>query len=110
MHPRDHAWNVRASSTRGTSAGSRRRPRRGAAPPFRTSPQDRLHRQSRRSKRTHPEGATMSMVLVMLYTISVPEVRAPDRVVLLQVGRRAFHDDAARLEEIGVVGEIQRDR
>src|SRR5437667_7363726 len=40
---------------------------------------------------------------------SVAEVGAADGVVAAQVGRRAGHDDAAGLEEIRVVREIEGD-
>src|SRR5947208_15540860 len=41
---------------------------------------------------------------------SVSEVRAPDGVVPAELGRRPRHDDAARLEEVGVIGEVERRR
>src|SRR5438093_7129378 len=41
---------------------------------------------------------------------SVSEVRASDGVVPAKLGRRPRHDDAARLEEVGVIGEVERRR
>src|SRR2546428_623634 len=41
---------------------------------------------------------------------SVSEVRASDGVVPAELGRRPRHDDAARLEEVGVIGEVERRR
>src|SRR5512147_227061 len=41
---------------------------------------------------------------------SVAEVGAADGVVLLEVGGRARHDDAAGLEEVGVVGQVEGHR
>src|SRR5262245_8702348 len=41
---------------------------------------------------------------------SVAEVRAPDRVVLLEFSGRPRHDDAPGLEQIRVVRQIERDR
>src|SRR6266576_147065 len=46
----------------------------------------------------------------MKISISVSEVRAADRVVFSQHVRRSFHDDASRLEEKHVVGQIQGER
>src|SRR5919198_3362619 len=39
---------------------------------------------------------------------SVSEVRAPDRVVPPELGGGAGHHDAARLEEVGVIGKVER--
>src|SRR3989442_1852264 len=41
---------------------------------------------------------------------AVSEVRASDGVVPAELGRRPRHDDAARLEEVGVIGEVERRR
>src|SRR3989442_11833331 len=43
-------------------------------------------------------------------TGSVSEVRASDGVVPAELSRRPRHDDAARLEEVGVIGEVERRR
>ena len=47
------------------AAGNHKYPRRGAAPPFRTSPRNQLRRQSRRSKRRR-QGAGLSLWLGLL--------------------------------------------
>src|SRR2546430_13484030 len=41
---------------------------------------------------------------------SVSEIRASDGVVPAELGGRARHDDAAGLEEVGMVGEVERHR
>src|SRR5262245_40470744 len=41
--------------------------------------------------------------------LSVAEVRAPDGVVLLEVLGAPRHHHAARLEQVGVVGEVEGD-
>src|SRR5438034_1969024 len=41
---------------------------------------------------------------------SVSEVRPSDGVVPAELGGRARHDDAARLEEVGMIGKVERRR
>src|SRR5437899_9714178 len=41
---------------------------------------------------------------------SVSEIRASNGVVPAELGGRARHDDAAGLEEVGMVGEVERRR
>src|SRR5436853_7792753 len=60
---------------------------------------------------TAPEGAGALAVSLSFHCAwgSVAEVGAADGVVATQIGRRAGHDDAAGLEEIRVVREIESD-
>src|SRR5213080_2526973 len=41
---------------------------------------------------------------------SVSEVRPSDGVVPAELGGRARHDNAARFEEVGMIGEVERRR
>src|SRR5258706_7769433 len=40
-------------------------------------------------------------------SLLIPEIRPPDRLVLADLGRGAGDDEAAGLDEIGVVGEVE---
>src|SRR5262245_62490047 len=53
-----------------------------------------------------PEGRIAPATFLTFPRKSVPEIRAPDRVVLLEVGGRPLHHHPARFEEIHVVGQV----
>src|SRR5215471_9666464 len=80
----------------------------GLCPPSETSPQDEWRRRSRRSKCEILPAACSSLAPPRrLRHVSVSQVRATDRVVLLEVGGRTVQHHAAGLEQVDVVGEVE---
>src|SRR5438445_9571443 len=73
----------------------------------RTAMSDRLCRQAASrliiACRVHSPGAEISLMMRL-----VAQVRAPDGVVFLELRRRPRHHDPPRLEQVGVVGELER--